>query len=172
MVSITELMKYGSRRKIEAIAAEMGYGKAEEYPDEVLEAVKKRTSSEKRSVSETAHSAADAETAAGAEADLQYVQRAAENRAAGLLISLDALTMMHCASRQFSDLKLQQAVDESQTRLKQMLAGVAVYYDPDHFLSQTPLIQIMAGGHDLTPSPKSLNGRPSESVLNVEKANC
>lgn len=86
MVSITELMKYGSRRKIEAIAAEMGYGKAEEYPDEVLEAVKKRTHSEKRSVSETAHTAADAETAAGAEADLQYVQRAAENRAAGLLI--------------------------------------------------------------------------------------
>jgi hypothetical protein len=68
MVSITELMKYGSRRKIEAIAAEMGYGKAEEHPNEVLEAVKKRTTSE------TAHSAADAGTATGAEANLQYVQ--------------------------------------------------------------------------------------------------
>ena len=36
MVRIEELMQYGSWRKVEAIAAEMGYSKAQEYPDEVL----------------------------------------------------------------------------------------------------------------------------------------
>ena len=163
MVPITELMKYGSRRKIEAIALELGYPKADEYPVDVFEEVKRRASNRKQSVSEKAHTAADSETAAGAEQDLKYIQQAAENRAAGLLISLDALTMMHCASRQFTDLKLQQAVNESQGRLKQMMAGIATYYDPDHFLSPTPLAQITAGGNGLTQSQRSLNGRPNES---------
>ncbi|MGB7417391.1 MAG: hypothetical protein WA902_24555 [Thermosynechococcaceae cyanobacterium] len=75
--------------------------------------------------------------------------------------------MMHCASRQFSDIKLQQAVNESQGRLKQMMAGIATYYDPDHFLSPTPLAQITAGGNGLTASQRSLNGRPSESEPNA-----
>ncbi|WP_299493077.1 hypothetical protein [Acaryochloris sp. IP29b_bin.137] len=172
MVPITELMKYGSRRKIEAIAAELGYPKANEYPEAVLEEVQHRAASQKQSVSEKAHTAADSETAAGAEEDLRYVQQAAENRAAGLLISLDALTMMHCASRQFTDPKLQQAVNDSQTQLKQMLAGVAVYYDPDHFLSPTPLAQITAGGNGSIQSPKSLNGKPSDSKLNVVEVVC
>jgi uncharacterized protein YbaA (DUF1428 family) len=167
MVSITELMKYGSRRKVEAIATELGYPKADEYPEAVLEEVKRRANSQKQSVSEKAHTAAESETAAGAEEDLRYVQQAAENRAAGLLISLDALTMMHCASRQFSDPKLQQAVNESQSRLKQMMAGIATYYDPDHFLSPTPLAQVTAGGSGLTASQRSLNGKPSESEPSV-----
>ena len=145
MVSITELMKYGSRRKIEAIAAELGYPKSHEYPEAVLEEVQRRTSGNRNSVSAKAQSAAESESAAGAQEDLQYIQQAAEHRAAGLLVALDSLTMMHCATRQFTDPKLQQTVDESQGRLKQLLAGVAVYYEPDHFLAQTPLAQLSAG---------------------------
>jgi hypothetical protein len=34
-------MEHGSRHKVEGIAAKMGYPKAKEYPDEVLEEVKK-----------------------------------------------------------------------------------------------------------------------------------
>ena len=55
MVSITELMKYGSRRKIEAIAAELGYPKADEYPEAVLEEIQRRTSGKRNSVSAKAH---------------------------------------------------------------------------------------------------------------------
>lgn len=167
MVPITELMQYGSRRKIDAIASELGYPKADEYPEAVLEEAKRRANTQKQSVSEKAHTAANSETAAGAEQDLKDIQQAAENRAAGLLISLDALTMMHCASRQFTDIKLQQAVNESQGRLKQMMAGIATYYDPDHFLSPTPLAQITAGGNGSTPSQKSLSGKPSGSEPSV-----
>ena len=44
MVRIEELMQYASRRKVEAIASEMGYPKAAEYADEVLEEVQARCS--------------------------------------------------------------------------------------------------------------------------------
>jgi hypothetical protein len=55
-VTIEQLMQYGSRRKVEGIATEMGYPKGTmEYPDEVLEEVKKRCS-KKRSASASAHS--------------------------------------------------------------------------------------------------------------------
>ncbi len=43
-----------------------------------------------------------------------------------------------CATRKLSDPNLQNAVDESQSRLKQMLTGVALVYDPEAFLAQTP----------------------------------
>lgn len=165
MVKIEELMEHGTRRKVEGIAAEMGYTKAAEYPDEVLEEVKRRctTTSKKRSVSEKAQETAEQKTAAGAEEDLKSVSQAAENRAAGLLVALDSLTMLHCATRKFSDPNLQNAVDESQSRLKQMLAGVALVYDPEAFLAQTPLAQIAPGENGSTRSLPGSSSPSSES---------
>lgn len=157
-VRIEELMQHGSRRKVEGIAAEMGCPKGTvEYPDEVLEEVKRRCS-KKRSVSEKAQSAAEEETANTGEQDLKNIQGAAENRAAGMLVAFDSLTMMHCATRKFSDPDLQQAVNESQMRLKQFLGGVASVYEPEAFLAQTPLAQIAAGE---SGSPRSLPGSKS-----------
>lgn len=171
MASIEELMRYGSRRKVEGIGAELGCPKGTaEYPEEVLEEVKKRCS-KKRSVSSRAQSAAEEETANTAEQDLKSIQQAAENRAAGMLVALDSLTMFHCATRKFSDPKLQQAVDESQSRLRQMLNGVALIYEPESFLAETPLVQIAAGESGLTrslPGSKNLLSG-SESGTNPEK---
>jgi len=162
MVKIEELMQHGSRRKVEGIAAEMGHPKAAEYPDEVLEEVKKRCGNgKKRSVSAKAQEAAETETTNAAEQDLKSIQAAAENRAAGMLVALDSLTMMHCATRKFSDPSLQQAVDESQARLRQFLGGVATVYDPEAFLARTPLAQIAAGA---SGSMRSLNGSSSVST--------
>lgn len=173
MVKIEELMEFGTRRKVEGIAAEMGYAKAAEYPDEVLEEVKKRctTTNKKRSVSEKAQETAEQKTAAGAEEDLKSIQAAAENRAAGLLVALDSLTMYHCATRQFTDPNLQNAVDESGSRLKQMLAGVALVYDPEAFLAQTPLAQIAPGERRETGLTRSLNGSSSPSSASEPSAN-
>lgn len=174
MVNIEQLMQFGTKRKVEAIAAEMGYPKGTmEYPDEVLEEVKKRCSNgKKRSVSAKAQSAAEKETANTAEADLKSVQQAAENRAAGMLVALDSLTMLHCATRQFSDPKLQQAVDESQSRLRQMLGDVALLYEPESFLAQTPLVQIAAGesgsARSLPGSKNLVSGSEPETKLEKE----
>lgn len=168
MVKIEELMEYGTRRKVEGIAAEMGFPKAVEYPDEVLEEVKRRstTNSKKRSVSAKAQETADEQTANSAEEDLKSVNAAAENRAAGILVALDSLTMLHCATRKFSDPNLQNAVDESQSRLKQMLAGVALVYDPEAFLAQTPLAQIAPGDNGSTRSLPGSSNLSSESSKN------
>lgn len=159
MATLEDLMQYGSRRKVEGIAVEMGYPKGTaEYPNEVLEEVKNRAS-KKRSVSARAQEAAEDETVNAAEADLQSIQMAAENRAAGMLVALDSLTMMHCATRQFSDRNLQQVVNESQAQLRQFLSGVATVYNPEAFLAQTPLAQLQPGGNGSTkslPSSKSL----------------
>jgi hypothetical protein len=162
MVRIEELMEYGTRRKVEAIATELGYPKAEEYPDEVLDEVKRRC--KKRSVSAKAQAAAEEETYADSKADLQYVRQAAENRAAGILVALDSLTMMHCATRQFSDPYLQQAVDESQARLKDMMAGIASFYQPEVFLAPTPLIT--GGGNGESGLRPSLSGSEKPSNNN------
>lgn len=144
-VTIEQLMQHGTRRKVEGIGAEMGYPKGTtEYPEEVLEEVKKRCS-KKRSASANAQAAAEQETENTAEQDLKNIQAAAENRAAGMLVALDSLTMLHCATRKFSDPNLQQAVNESQSRLRQMLGGVAAIYEPEAFLAQTPLVQIAPG---------------------------
>lgn len=48
MISIEDLMQYATRRKVEAIAAQMGYPKATEYPEEVLEEVQARCSKKQR----------------------------------------------------------------------------------------------------------------------------
>lgn len=161
MVTIEQLMEHGSRRKVEGIAAKMGYPKAKEYPDEVLEEVKKQcTDSKKRSVSARAQEAAEEETANTAEQDLKSIEVAAENRAAGMLVALDTLTMVKCATRKFSDPQLQQTVDESQTRLRQFLSGVATVYDPENFLAQIPQAQIAVGGNGST---RSLRGSSSSS---------
>lgn len=162
-VTIEQLMQYGSRRKVEGIAAEMGYPKGTmEYPDEVLEEVKKRYS-KKRSASASAHSAAEQEIVNNADQDLKGVHQAAENRAAGMLVALDSLTMFYCATRKFSDPDLQQAVNESQTRLKQFLGGVASVYDPEVFLAQTPLAQLAARESGLTRSLPGNNNSLIES---------
>lgn len=163
-------MQFGSRRKIEGITTKLGYPKGTaEYPDEVLEEVKSQCS-KKRSVSAKAQEAAEEETASAAEADLKSVKEAAENRAAGMLIALDALTMHHCATRQFSDSNLQQAVDESQTRLRQFLGGVASVYDPEAFLASTPLAQI-AGGNGSTKCLPSNSSLPTSTEKEAKQDN-
>ena len=163
MATIEQLMQYGTKRKVEGIAIEMGYSKgAVEYPDEVLEEVKKRCS-KKRSVSENVQSAAEQETENVAKQDLKSVEQAAESRAAGILTAFDSLTMMHCATRKFSDPNLQQAVDESQSRLRQMLSSVASLYEPESFLAQTPLVQIAAGESGSMRSLPGSKSLPSES---------
>jgi hypothetical protein len=91
---------------------------------------------------------------------LKSIEVAAENRAAGMLVALDTLTMVKCATRKFSDPQLQQTVDESQARLRQFLSGVATVYDPENFLAQTPQAQIAAGGNGST---RSLRGNSSSS---------
>lgn len=163
MATLEDLMQYGSKRKVEGIAAEMGYPKGTaEYPDEVLEEVKRRAT-KKRSVSARAQEAAEDEAVSTAEQDLRSIEIAAENRAAGMLVALDALTMHKCATRKFSDPKLQQVVEESQMQLRQFLGGVATVYDPENFLSQTPLAQISAGGNGSTRSLPSSKSLPSKS---------
>jgi hypothetical protein len=159
MVRIEELMEFTSRRKAEQIAEEMGYSRAEEYPEVVLQEVKRR--SKKRSVSAKAQAEAEETGYGNSQQELDAVRSAAETRAAGLIVALDSLTMMHCATRKFSDPYLQQAVDESSDRFKDMLAGYASFYQPDVFLASTPLI---AGGiSGALGSRKLLNGNANLS---------
>lgn len=165
MATIEELMQYGTKRKVETIGAEMGFPRGTvDYPNEVLEEVKKRHG--KKSYSSSAQTAAEQETENVAEADRQSVQIAAESRSAGMLVSLDALTMMHCATRKFSDPNLQQAVDESQVRLRQFLGGVASVYNPETFLAETPLAQLRAGENGSMKSLPSSNSSSNEPNTN------
>lgn len=166
MVSIAELMEHGSRRKVEQVALEMGFESADEYPDEVLDELLKRNG-HKESVSEKAHNAAEAESATGAADDLESVQAAAENRAAGLLVALNTLTMMRCADKKFNDPNLQAAVDESDSRLKQMLVGVGTYYNPESFLSSTLQADRQLGGSGTTKWDKSPSSSSDELELNA-----
>jgi hypothetical protein len=172
MVSVEDLMGLGlTRRKVHEIAIELGLGKAEEYPDDSVPAFQakiangsKGNGSNGKSGFSSAHTAAAEEYAADAQEDLQYVQEAAENRAAGMIVALDTLTMYHCATRQFTNKSLQKQVNESRSRVKQVLTGVAAFYEPTSFLSQTPLGQLMNGIGDngLTSSMRSLSGNGSE----------
>lgn len=172
MVRVEDLMALGlTRRKVHEIAVELGFGKSDEYPDEVLQAFQERLGQKapqdnKKGFS-GAHTAAAEEYAADAQEDLQYLQEAAENRAAGMLVALDTLTMFHCATRNFKNQTLQLQVNESRQRVKQVLAGVAAYYDPEHFLSQIPPGPIAngTGGNGLISSMKSLNGSGNEFEL-------
>jgi hypothetical protein len=169
MVRIEELMEFATRRRVEQIAAEMGFPKATEYPDEVLDEVKIRCAkNKKRTVSSQAHTAAERETASTAHEDLDMVRQAAEQRAAGILVAMDSLTMLHCATRQFSDPNLQGAVDESRSRLKEMLTGVALYYQPENFLSTTPLATLGGSGSvGYLNSSKPLSSVADENVLEI-----
>jgi hypothetical protein len=96
------------------------------------------------------------------------VRAAAEQRAAGILVSMDALTMLHCATRQFSDPNLQQSVDESRSRLKEMLTGVALYYQPENFLSATPISTIgVSGSVGYLNSSKPSSVTAAENVIEI-----
>ncbi len=163
MATLEQLMQYGTRRKVETIAAEMGYPRGTtDYPQDVLEEVKKRHG--KKTYSSTAQTAVQQQAKDAAEADRQSVEQMAAARAAGLLVSLDALTMMHCAARKFSDPKLQQAVDDSQARLRQFLGGFASVYDPENFLAETPLAQLQLGESGSTrslPPNSSFSNEPN-----------
>lgn len=176
MVRVEDLMALGlTRRKVHEIAVELGFGKADEYPDEVLQAFQEKLGQESTPNPgkgfSGAHTAAAEEYAADAQEDLGYLSEAAENRAAGMLVALDTLTMYHCATRQFTDQNLQRQVNESRQRVKQVLAGVAAFYEPEHFLSQTPLVQMVngTGGTGLISSMKSLNGSGDASEQNAAK---
>jgi hypothetical protein len=136
MVRVEDLMALGlTRRKVHEMAIELGFGKADEYPDEAMPAFQaklanspKNNGNNGKSGFSSAHTAAAEEYAADAQEDLQYVQEAAENRAAGMIVALDTLTMYHCATRQFNNKSLQRQVNESRARVKQVLTGVAAFY--------------------------------------------
>lgn len=175
MVRIEDLMALGlTRRKAHELAVELGFGKADEYPDQILPAIRARLGTTAKSQPKpgfAAHTAAAEEYAAEAQEDLAYVQEAAENRAAGMLVALDTLTMFHCSTRQFQNKNLQHQVNESRKRVKQVLSGVASFYEPTNFLSQTLAGQLMsgtgeAGSMNLIDSAKS-NGDASE-IADVE----
>lgn len=67
-------MQYASRCKVEEIAASMGYPKATEYPDEVLEEVKARCSKKRRSRAAVAKEATHQESINTAQEDLKNVE--------------------------------------------------------------------------------------------------
>ncbi len=163
MVTIEQLMQYGTRRKVEGIAAEMGYPKGtKEYPDSVLEEVKKRCS-KKQSVSERVADTAEQETDNTFDADLKKAQCAGERRAAGMLMAMDSVMMMCIATRKFSDPDLQQMVDSSQKRVDQFFSNVEFVYDPENFLEQIPLAQIAVGESGSTRSLPGSRNLSSES---------
>jgi hypothetical protein len=169
MVQVEDLMALGlTRRRVHELAVELGFGKADQYPDEIVPALQAKLMGSTKTKAQgnfSAHSAAAEEYAAAAQEDLAYVQEAAENRAAGMLVALDDLTMLHCATRQFSSKKLQRQVNESRNRVKQVLSGVAAFYEPQHFLSQTPLGQLMNGESGSTNLIESGESSSSESEI-------
>lgn len=174
MVCIEDLMEEGfTKRKIQDTAIELGFGKSNQYSQEQLVAIRQELcadeSEPKRQPGYTnAYSAASEEYAEAAQQDLKDVQLAAENRAAGLLVGLDTLTMLHCATRKFTNPELQEKVNESQQRVRQVLTGVSAFYEPEYFLSQTPLGQIQdsqTGANGSISSTRSLGGSGDELEL-------
>lgn len=160
MVRIEDLMQYASRPKVEAIAAEMGYPKATEYPDEVLKEVTKRCSKKQRSHAAVAEEATQEETINTAHEDLKDVDEGSQYRAAAMRVGGDALTLFYYATAQFTVPGLKEKVDESRSKLRQALRGVATAYDTEHFLAQTHLAQMAAGSNGST---RSFNGNSSLS---------
>lgn len=164
MVAVEDLLAHGSRRQIEEIAASLGHEPASEYPDDLASEImgrlqqKRKGKGKKQSVGANTQSAAGQETELGAEKDLRNADKAADNRAAGMLVAIDSLTMWKIASRQLSDPSLQSLVDESHERLNQFFNNVAVVYEPEAFLAQTPLAQIATGENG---SMRSLPGSSS-----------
>lgn len=75
-------------------------------------------------------------------------------------IAGNALALYYYATEQFTVPGLKDKVEESHSKFRQALRGVAVAYDPEHFLAQTHLAQ-MAGGRN--GSMPSLNGSSSAS---------
>lgn len=164
MVRIEELMQYASRRKVEAIASEMGYPKAAEYADEVLEEVQAPCSKNWRSHAAVAEEATQQETINTAHDDLKDVDESSQYRAAAMRVGSDALTLFYYATAQFTVPGLKEQVEQSRNNLRQALRGVAAAYDPEHFLAQTHLAQMAAGRNG---SMLSLNGNSSQSDESV-----
>lgn len=217
MIKIEDLMQYASRRKVEEIAASMGYPKATEYPDEVLEEVKVHCSKKQRSRTAVAKEATHTEsintaqedfkdvevtavsrgypkateypdeaseeaqarcskkqqshaavaeeatqqkTTNTAQEDLKDVDEGSQHRAAAMRIAGDALTLYYYGTEQFTVPGLKDKVEESHSKFRQVLRGVAAAYDPEHFLAQTYLAQMAAGRNGSMPS---LNGSSSPS---------
>ncbi|PSB00831.1 hypothetical protein [Merismopedia glauca] len=147
MVTIEQLMQHGTRRKIETIALEMGYSPANEYPAEVLEEVKRRSSKTKKrkSPTATAQAAAEEQTHTVASEDLQDIDDAAQHRAAAMRVGSDALTLYYYATGQFTNPELKNQVEDSRSKLKEAMRGIAAAYDPEFFLAQTRLMELTTG---------------------------
>jgi hypothetical protein len=166
MIAIEELMQYGTRRKIETIALEMGYEPANEYPQEVLEEVKKRTSKgrKRKSPTASAQDAAEEKTHAIASEDLQDIDDAAQHRAAALRVGSDALTLYYYASGHFTNEELKDRVDDSRNKLREAMKGIAAAYDPEIFLAPTLLSELTTGKNGLPPSANGKTNLLPESV--------
>jgi cysteinyl-tRNA synthetase len=172
MITIEELMQYGNRRKVQAIALEMGYEPANEYPQEVLEEVKKRTSKGKkrRSATDRAQAAAEEKTNAIADEDLKDIDDAAQHRAAALRVGSDALTLYYYASGQFTNEELKDRVDDSRNKLREAMKGIAAAYDPEIFLAPTRLAELATGKNGLPPSSNGKTNLLPEFVPEEEQS--
>jgi hypothetical protein len=172
MIAIEELMQYGTRRKIETIALEMGYEPANEYPQEVLEEVKKRTSKgrKRKSPTASAQDAAEEKTHAIASEDLQDIDDAAQHRAAALRVGSDALTLYYYASGHFTNEELKDRVDDSRNKLREAMKGIAAAYDPEIFLAPTLLSELTTGKNGLPPSANGKTNLLPEFVAEEEES--
>lgn len=74
MIQIEDLMQYATRRKVEAIAAQMGYPKATEYPEAVLAEVQARCSKKQRSQQAVTEEASQQETVNTAHEDIGGIE--------------------------------------------------------------------------------------------------
>jgi len=157
MYAVEDLMKLGfNRRQVDAIALELGYSKADEYPAEVREALlTKKNGKRPKTAPEQAMNDAANQHAASMDVDLADVDEGAQRRAASMLVGRDALTLYYLASRQFTIPGLGDAVDNSRNHLKAALRGE--FYNPEAFLSQMVL-------HGMSGTERSLNGTNETST--------
>jgi hypothetical protein len=174
MIAIEELMQYGTRRKIETIALEMGYSPANEYPESVLEEVKRRSHNTKgrkrKSPTASAQDAAEEKTHAIASEDLQDIDDAAQHRAAALRVGSDALTLYYYASGHFTNEELKDRVEDSRNKLRLAMKGIAAAYEPEFFLAPTRLAELTTGKNGLPPSVNGKTNLLPEFVPEAENS--
>jgi hypothetical protein len=153
MHPIEDLMALGfTRRQVDTAASKLGYPKANEYPDEVRNALLERQAKKGRSkAQQVAEDAAEQQVNAAMEEDLKDIDEGAQRRAAAMCVGRDALTLYYLATGKFSIPDLKDAVDGSRDRLKSALRGDT--YEPEAFLS--PMVLDGTTGTKLLPTGNS-----------------
>ena len=138
MFAVEDLMQVGfTRRQVDTIAQELGYARADAYPEPVRDELLKRKGKGKKSKPDQTMDEAAQEHAAAMGIDLQDVDEGAQRRAAAMAVGRDALTLYYLATHNFTVPGLKDAVDGSRSKLKEALRGE--FYEPEAFLSQMVL---------------------------------